>query len=98
MNQPEQESSRGRNTPHAKLYLTTAELAELSGFSVPTLRRLKRQGQLQAIQPGGPGTKAMFARDALEQTRITTPGSAAPPAPHRKGDARSGPQPAWQKR
>jgi excisionase family DNA binding protein len=51
------------------VYVSIKELAGLSGLSESTLRRLYQRGRIQALQPGGPGTRLLFRRDALEHTQ-----------------------------
>jgi hypothetical protein len=47
------------------------ELSAASGRSVSSLRRDVRDCRIEAFQPGGPGGKLLFRRDALEQCRVT---------------------------
>lgn len=57
----------------AECYLTIEQFAELSTLSVPTLRRLVKKAAIDAIQPGGPRTRVLFRRDALENLRSPRP-------------------------
>ncbi|WDI41069.1 helix-turn-helix domain-containing protein [Bremerella sp. P1] len=47
-------------------YLTAKELAKFTGISVATVWRLKGEGKIAFIQPGGPGSRVLFKYDALE--------------------------------
>ena len=54
--------------PDEKQYLTIDELSMRSGLSVSTLRRRVREGNIEALQPGGPGTRLLFRPDVLERS------------------------------
>lgn len=45
--------------------LTVAEAADFSGYSEKHLRRLVRDGKLEAEQPGGKGGRILLSRGAL---------------------------------
>jgi excisionase family DNA binding protein len=51
---------------HSGAYLTVAEVAAELHCSEPTLRRRIREGDLPAVQLGGPGTAVRVPRGALE--------------------------------
>ncbi|QDU61706.1 Helix-turn-helix domain protein [Planctomycetes bacterium Pan216] len=53
-------------------YLTAKELARLSGFSVATIWRLKRDEKIPFVQPGGKHGKVVFPEDALERANPST--------------------------
>jgi excisionase family DNA binding protein len=46
--------------------LTVAEAAMLCGCSAPTIRRRIHEGELPAVQLGGPGKALRVRRDELE--------------------------------
>lgn len=72
--------------------LTIDELAKRSNLSVPTLRRYRRKGLIEAIQPGGPGCKLLFRPDAVEKARQVVQAEPVPPS----GPSRlSGRRPEW---
>ena len=51
---------------HEREYLTVAEVAELVRCSEPTVRRRIREGELPAVQLGGPGSAVRVPRAGLE--------------------------------
>jgi excisionase family DNA binding protein len=53
-------------TPDAAELLTVAEAAMLCGCSAPTIRRRIHEGELPAVQLGGPGKALRVRRDELE--------------------------------
>src|SRR5262245_50158632 len=82
----------------AKCYLDIRELSARSGLSVTTLRRYARDGKIESLQPGGPGSKLLFRPDALE--RCTTPPAGIGPqaaAPQSCSDSKRlpGRKPTW---
>jgi excisionase family DNA binding protein len=79
----------------ARGYLTIEELAEHTGFSVSTLRRLWRKRQIVGFQPGGRRTRVVFPPDAIEQASRATQGAAAGPPESRTATPRRGPRPKW---
>jgi excisionase family DNA binding protein len=46
-------------------FLTVAEAADLLGVNHQTVRRKIREGELPAVQLGGPGSHIRIPRDAL---------------------------------
>jgi excisionase family DNA binding protein len=83
----------------ASRYLTINELADVTGYSVSTLQRLRRKGALPFYQPGGPGTRIVFPADAIERAAKTNQNDAG--LPHEAAAAasdfpRRGPRPKWQ--
>jgi excisionase family DNA binding protein len=90
--------SSGESVP--RRYLSYQELSGMAGLSVSTLRRLVKNGQLPFFQPGGPGTRIVFAADVLERLIQPTPRSAQE---SQKAFARTkagtppGPQPKWMR-
>lgn len=58
--------------------LTVAEAAEESGYSEKHLRRLVREGKLEAERPGGDGGRILLPRGALPRKAS---GDAAGPSP-----------------
>jgi excisionase family DNA binding protein len=85
-------------------YLSLAQFSTYSGLSQSTLRRRIRDGSLPAIQPGGPGTRLVIPRDALDRLRRQPPllggGSeggprAALPATSDQPRHLPGPRPSW---
>ena len=53
-------------TPDAAELLTVAEAAMLCGCSAPTIRRRIREGELPAVQLGGPGKALRVPRAGLQ--------------------------------
>jgi excisionase family DNA binding protein len=51
---------------HGRPFLSIAEVAVLLGVSAPTVRRKVADGDLPAVQLGGPGTSIRVPRKALE--------------------------------
>jgi excisionase family DNA binding protein len=52
---------------NARAYLSVRELAQLSGLSELTIRRLLRAGKIPCFQPGGPRCRVLVPADALER-------------------------------
>ncbi|MFN3148849.1 helix-turn-helix domain-containing protein [Bremerella sp.] len=74
-------------------YLSASELAEVAGISVATVWRLKGEGKIGFLQPGGRGSRVLFKCDALEHPpNSVTPGQEPVAAPKRPG-----PKLKWQK-
>ncbi|MEX1039831.1 MAG: helix-turn-helix domain-containing protein [Pirellulaceae bacterium] len=77
-------------------YLSPTELAAKSGLSLSTINRLKRERRIPYMQPTGPGGKALFPPDAMDQLMHR-------PEPTSKEDFTTGPKmlagvkPAWQR-
>ncbi|MCA8999614.1 MAG: hypothetical protein KDA80_21645 [Planctomycetaceae bacterium] len=73
--------------------LTIQECSEYSWLSVPQLRRLVKERRIPYLQPGGPGGKLLFRRDALFEANqaVRTPQSTSPELPT------SGRKPKWTK-
>lgn len=57
-------------TATAKTYLSPAEFAALSPLSESTVRRRIKDGSIPTFQPGGPGTRILIPRDALERSTL----------------------------
>ena len=80
-------------------YLTIHELASRTGLSVSTLRRLQLRGSIPFYQPGGPGSRVLFPRDAIERSsaaNASSPHLNPPSEPVRPTSVpRHGPQPHW---
>lgn len=67
-------------------YLSASELAEVAGISVATVWRLKGEGKIGFLQPGGRGSRVLFKYDALEHPpNSTTPGQELVAAQKRPG-------------
>ena len=75
-------------------YLSASELAEVAGISVATVWRLKGEGKIGFLQPGGRGSRVLFKRDALEHP----PNSVAPNLKPVAASKRPGPKLKWQKK
>ena len=76
-------------------YLSIKEFAILTGVSESTLRRLQQRGRIQAIQPGGPGTRLLFRRDALEHKSQEAPVESRAAMPSAPAIRLPGPTPRW---
>ena len=79
----------------APAYLDAHALAAHTGFSKSTIERLRRRGRIPFFQPGGPGTKVMYPRNAIEhlgyvETAEMSSSLGQAQIPHR------GPKPKWQ--
>lgn len=80
----------------AKKYLSPQELAATSGFCLSTINRLKKEGKIAYLQPGGPGSKVLFPADAMDQlTHQPEPNSVVASSAGPKKLA--GVKPAWQR-
>jgi excisionase family DNA binding protein len=55
------------STPDAPELLTVAEAAVICHVSAPTIRRRIAEGELPAVQVGGPGKSVRIRRDVLEK-------------------------------
>jgi len=80
-------------------YLTILELSSRTGLSISTLRRLQNRKLIPFYQPGGPGSRVLFPRDAIE---ISSSANASSPNPIPPSEAvrpptvpRHGPKPHW---
>ena len=52
--------------PEPNDYLSLAQLAKVTGLSTSTLTRRFKEGKLFGFQPGGPRTRIVFPRNALD--------------------------------
>lgn len=91
-------AARGRERDDR--YLTIAELAAATTFSVSTLRRLVKRRVIVGHQPGGPRHRIVFPPDAIERVAAAqTPHATAPapvaPSPGAPPPPQRGPQPRW---
>ena len=78
----------------APALLTIAELSAATGVPVPTLRRYKARRVIRFHQPGGPGCRVWFPRDALDGGPPRDP--EGPPSPNPPSPL-PGRKPSWKK-
>lgn len=94
------ESSEPREEPAAGpdcAYLTVKQLSRATTLSVSTLRRLFERKLIVGYQPGGPGTRIVFPRHAIEQAaqqNLDSEAEVNPPAAPSNAPQR-GPRPHW---
>ena len=95
----------------ADTHLDITDFARQIGFSVSTVRRLKKAGRLTVCQPGGPRSRMSFPRSAWRPSQpaaaAPTPASPgpvaiAPATPDTSASAepkpaRRGPRPKWRR-
>ena len=95
----------------ADTHLDITDFARQIGFSVSTVRRLKKAGRLTVYQPGGPRTRMSFPRSAWRPSQpaaaAPTPASPSPvaiapatsdtSASAEPKPARRGPLPKWRR-
>lgn len=74
-------------------YLSASELSKVAGISVATVWRLKGEGKIGFLQPGGPGSRVLFKRDALEHA----PNPVMPSEKPAKAKKLPGPKPKWRR-
>jgi hypothetical protein len=84
-------------------YVTKAELCALTGLSPATIQRYKYDGRIPFFQPGGPGARVLFPRNAIEIAMAVRRQEAGPEVPilnaTNEGVAlrkRPGPPPRWR--
>lgn len=83
-------------------YLTVERFADLSGFSVSTVRRYLRAGKLPKLQPGGPRSRVVIPISALARATLAPLADTqakdgmvkVPPSTNRK---LAGPPPRWRR-
>ena len=83
----------------ARRFLSIAEFSKVTGLSVSTIQRLRREGKLTYYQPGGPRKRILFCPDAIE--RAAQLGQQIPSPASNAGDAGTqiplrGPKPKWR--
>ena len=94
----------------ADTHLDITDFARQIGFSVSTVRRLKKAGQLTVCQPGGPRSRMSFPRSAWRPSQpaaaastpattaaATSPATSDASAAAEPQPARRGPLPKWRR-
>jgi hypothetical protein len=85
-------------------YCDFEEFARLTGLSVSTLKRRKRDGSLFYFQPGGPRSRVLIPRDAIERVlsqpklAVNVPEKPSPAHLNTKTPRLPGPLPKWAQR
>jgi excisionase family DNA binding protein len=82
-------------TATASKHLTMQELAEEFGCSVSTIHRLKANGKLPYIQPGGKGCTVRFPADCLDVPPVAE--SEATNGEMQRDQPIPGPQAKWRR-
>lgn len=62
-------------------FFTLKELSDWIRLSQSQIRRLAKSGRIPCYQPGGPGGKLLFPRDAIEACAAPQSSSAEQPTP-----------------
>lgn len=84
-----------------RLYVSPQEFAELSGLSLSTVHRYLKSGRIEFVQPGGPRSRILISRHALqkktpEADKGGTPGDSTSADTDKQPV--SGPRPRWMKK
>jgi len=81
-------------------FLSVPEVCAMTGLSASTVRRLIRDRKLDTFQPGGPRSRVLIPRDAIDRFASAPAASTAPlsesPATPASGRL-SGPAPRWRR-